>query len=93
MKNRIFQEYVTGSHFRIDLSRPMIQVLCGMSEGYSCVEYSRVVPTMQCLLVRGLVIHKAKKGFFLTRAGELIVELLKEAGLYEVPKEFTHKVA
>ena len=91
-KNKIneqLKEYVTSTVFSMTLKKTHIWALVKAKEGYQ--QNKREVdpgyldmfsiPAVKNLISKGLV--HPKSGWQLTRAGELVVELLKEAGIYQ----------
>lgn len=82
--NETFREHVTGAAFAIQLSRRQCWELLSIAEGAPSYRFN--MTTLHALCDRGLVSWGPQgdkphtfKG--LTRAGELMVSLLREAGL------------
>lgn len=84
--NSLFASYVTGSAFRIDLSKRMVAALMSAAQGKSLNTGHYGV---HGLVQRGLVeqIEDHDKAFYkevrLTEAGKKVVELCEMAGLGE----------
>ena len=97
--NKTFRENVTSTKFALTLSKSMIfhllwlsesQHVCGRSHLTLAGLTDTTVPTRGRLAARGLVYSPDPNfpgNYKLTRAGELVVELIKEAGLDEEFKE------
>ena len=81
-----FAEYATGSAFRIDLSKNMVRALSSLDWGDSL--FCEKFMTLSALQCRGLVELKQGEGWYLTEAGERVVELIKLAGVYETREQF-----
>lgn len=95
--NNAFATYVTSTAFNLTLGKTHIHALWAVKQ----VNYSRglsggydvFVPAVQGLIKRGLVIHlkpvgqESGWGYELTKAGELVYNLLEEAGLVQVYSE------
>lgn len=83
--NRQFADYTKLSAFQITLSQRQAQVLLSVAEGDYFLKYSHFVTTVGCLMAKGLVTHTPpgeddEPGYFTTRAGALVYQLLLEAG-------------
>ena len=94
--NKSFANYTTSLAFNMSLSKNMVIALAAIA-GYAdrydkktyiaLGSYDTAVTSARCLKDRGLVYSydPEKPGLYkLTKAGELVIELLKEAGLIEV---------
>ena len=84
--NEIFREHVTSTAFCLQLTKRQCWELLMAVSGKKCYRHS--MTSLRCLEARGLVAwHRDSKGqsngMYVTRAGELAAELLKEAGMTE----------
>jgi hypothetical protein len=87
--NWSFRDYVTRIGFQVTLSHTQIDYLVCVAENISVSrvpEQIHFIATGRALHRRGLVTEHMvignRNGTVLTRAGELVVELLKESGIY-----------
>lgn len=91
MVNKVLREHVTSTAFNLTLSKNMIASLVCIKKGVHPIRmgdltggYSTEVPTRHRLAQRGLVIAPDPHWpgvYETTRAGDLVFELLQEAGL------------
>lgn len=81
--NKLFSEYTTNTAFDFRLSKNMCWLLLKFASGERWGMFSPFITCVNALIDRGLVIHVNEKRphFELTKAGEAVVVLLKEAGL------------
>lgn len=84
--NQAFREATTSTAFHLALSRRMIDMLCLINEHrvMDFVSYSHWLNTTRALRAKGLV---ECHGYELTEAGRLVVNLLREAGLYSTSED------
>lgn len=90
-----FSEHVTQTAFSLSLSKSMIVCLCQIARQEPYADdlrelglYDTAVPTNRRLSERGLIESRNPKlpgVYTLTRAGELVLELLQIAGLASQP--------
>jgi len=85
--NKIFSEYSTSTAFLIQLSKRQVWGLLALQTGGKrdlWLESGQFIALGRTLAARGLVEHKDEKPYWrLTKAGELMCLLLREAGLDE----------
>jgi len=91
--NQELREYVTRVGFSISLSKAQIEHLVFMHVTREAkvrwlTASSSMISTSAALQRRGLIEHRddsasAPRGWYLSKAGELVVGLLKESGIYE----------
>lgn len=84
--NNALNSYVTRVSFNLSLSSNQIASLVGLNEQTkdNC-NPNNIKTFITCgkeLIDRGLVTHDRVKYWQITKAGKLVIELLKEAGLY-----------
>lgn len=98
--NKEFNAAVTATAFNLTLSKTQIEELCSAHQGFTTTESSHSFVAANALARKGLVaarpfcnilpgylrgaVHAVRHERYLTRAGELMIELLKEAGLYRI---------
>lgn len=96
--NMEFRRTVTSTAFSLSLSKAQVELLCAFSQGFDSTDHSTVITTANALARKGMVASRAycsiEPGFtrgavapiryerYVTHAGELTIELIKEAGLY-----------
>lgn len=84
--NRQFASYATGTAFLLELTKAQIRALIGIAAPAGSMQELTnlyVYKSIGSLLYKGLI-YRANEDYALTKAGELAVKLLDEAGL--VPK-------
>ena len=93
--NELLREHVLRTRFELTLTKTQITALVeldawtGRGAPYPTWIHFRGLPGMQGLERRGLVAPlwdfrgPEPDGFTITRAGKLVVELLKESGIYQ----------
>lgn len=97
--NEQFNKAVTATAFSFTLSKTQIEALCSVHQGFHTTESSQSFVAANAIARKGLVaarpycnisegylrgaVHAIHHERYITRAGELMVELLKEAGLYQ----------
>ena len=89
--NNMFRNYVTGTAFQVTLSRHQIASLqliklAAVGEYSKAHKYTANFTHLSALLRRGLIEWRgedmaSRSGPYITRAGELVLELLAEAGM------------
>ena len=96
--NEKFNKAVTATAFSFSLAKTQIEELCSIHQGFHSTEDSRGFVAANAIARKGLVaarpycnispgylrgaVHVVHHERYITRAGELMIELLKEAGLY-----------
>lgn len=96
--NPAFREYVTSTAFNLTLCKTHISALSAIANNNrdAGVNMGLFVPAVNGLIRRGLVIHHMPEKlefkpfnqvFEITRAGELVLDLLREAGIINEQQE------
>lgn len=95
--NQALREHTTSIGFQLTLSKAQIGMLCtvahfkgwkasfagvGIDHPSSTAYFPQFISTCRALTERGLM-EKANFGWKLTTAGNLTIDLLKEAGIYQ----------
>lgn len=88
--NKNFANYATSTAFRIELTKAQISALNSLvvsTNSTAQLEFHLGLRSWEALLRRGLVEQKVDGRLKITRAGELTVMLLDEAGLISKSKK------
>ena len=96
--NMEFRRAVTSTAFSISLSKAQVEMLCAYQQGFSSTDHHSSFMSANALARKGMVATRPycsiEPGYirgamalvrherYVTKAGELMVELLKEAGLF-----------
>jgi len=96
--NEQFNKAVTATAFNLALSRTQIEMLCAYDQGFDLTEHRTSISTSNAIARKGLTAARPycviKEGYirsaaapiryerYITTAGKLVIELIKEAGLY-----------
>lgn len=96
--NMEFRRAVTSTAFNISLSKAQVEILCAFAQGFELTEHSTFITTINALTRKGMVASRPYCAIFpgairgavtslhyeryVTDAGELMVKLISEAGLY-----------
>ncbi|MGH3123955.1 MAG: hypothetical protein ACRDND_23455 [Streptosporangiaceae bacterium] len=80
--NRALRDAVAGS-FRLALSPDQQRILVGLAEGDYAWRGPGAVRTEVALEARGLIVREGEGRNQITGAGRSVLELLREAGLYD----------
>jgi len=96
--NMEFRRAVTSTAFSLSLSKAQVELLCAYSQGFHSTEMHSEFTTSNALARKGLIASRPFCAIFpgairgavatvrferyITQAGKLMIELLKEAGLY-----------
>jgi len=82
--NQKFSDNVTSTAFSLSLSKRQVWMMTAIDAGYPYWENSWAVWCCQALQNKGLLFHGGKgNGYGLTETGDLVVGLLKDAGIYD----------
>ena len=96
--NMEFRRAVTSTAFSISLSKAQVELLCAFHQGFTSTDHHSILVTSSALARKGLIAARpfcacfpgAIRGAvaslhyerYITEAGNLMIGLLKEAGLY-----------
>ena len=96
-----FTEYATSTALSVSVSKSQVDMLCAFAQGFSITDASHFITTFAALERKGFA-HKKIVGnrdkeyptytYALTKAGEIMVELIKEAELFIEYKMDDHNI-
>ena len=96
--NMEFRRAVTSTAFSVSLSKAQVDLLCAFAQGFDSTDHHSVIMTANALARKGMIAARpfcsVEPGYtrgaccvisyerYITTAGELMIGLLKEAGLF-----------